>query len=78
MSRLREESTSNMRVGVLSPVANTESVLTSAGIILAASMFGLMIGSVDTRIQAGLINCCGCCWIPSSSKPSLSLPSPRS
>jgi len=59
VSRLREESTSNMRVGVLRTVANTGSVITSAGIIFAASMFGLMIGSVGMMIQAGFIIGCG-------------------
>ncbi|PJE24894.1 MAG: hypothetical protein CK431_03775 [Mycobacterium sp.] len=59
VSRLREESTSNMRVGVLRTVANTGSVITSAGIIFAASMFGLIIGSVGMMIQAGFIIGCG-------------------
>jgi RND superfamily putative drug exporter len=59
VSRLREESTSNMRVGVLRTVANIGSVITSAGIIFAASMFGLMIGSVGMMIQAGFIIGCG-------------------
>ncbi|WP_310784977.1 RND family transporter [Mycobacterium sp. Z3061] len=59
VSRLREESTRNMRVGVLRTVVNTGSVITSAGIIFAASMFGLMIGSVGMMIQAGFIIGCG-------------------
>ncbi|KMO70989.1 RND family transporter [Mycolicibacterium chlorophenolicum] len=59
VSRLREESTTNMRVGVLRTVANTGSVITSAGVIFAASMFGLMLGSVDMMIQAGFVIGCG-------------------
>ncbi|GBE68244.1 MMPL family transporter [Mycobacterium heckeshornense] len=59
VSRLREESGRNIRVGVLRTVANTGSVITSAGLIFAASMFGLMLGSVAIMIQAGLIIGCG-------------------
>jgi RND superfamily putative drug exporter len=59
ISRLREESTHNMRVGVLRTVVSTGSVITSAGLIFAASMFGLMIGSVDIMVQAGFIIGCG-------------------
>ncbi|ETA91825.1 RND family transporter [Mycobacterium intracellulare] len=59
ISRLREESAHNVRVGVLRTVANTGSVITSAGLIFAASMFGLMVGSVAIMIQAGLIIGCG-------------------
>ena len=59
VSRLREESGTNIRVGVLRTVANTGAVITSAGLIFAASMFGLMVGSVAIMIQAGLIIGCG-------------------
>lgn len=59
VSRLREESTNNIRVGVLRTVASTGSVITSAGLIFAASMFGLMIGSVDIMVQAGFVIGCG-------------------
>ncbi|OBH05770.1 hypothetical protein A5696_25140 [Mycobacterium sp. E2699] len=59
ISRLREESGRNMRVGVLRTVTSTGSVITSAGLIFAASMFGLMIGSLDMMIQAGFIIGCG-------------------
>jgi RND superfamily putative drug exporter len=55
ISRLREESGRNVRIGVLRTVANTGSVITSAGIIFAASMFGLMLGSVDMMVQIGLV-----------------------
>ncbi|EUA55836.1 MMPL family protein [Mycobacterium intracellulare 1956] len=59
VSRLREESGRNIRVGVLRTVANTGSVITSAGLIFAASMFGLMVGSVAIMVQAGFIIGCG-------------------
>ncbi|MEZ0353972.1 RND family transporter [Mycobacterium sp. pR1184] len=55
MSRLREEAGHNIRVGVLRTVVSTGSVITSAGIIFAVSMFGLMVGSVDILVQAGFI-----------------------
>src|SRR5690606_29125553 len=58
VSRLREESGTNIRVGVLRTVANTGSVITSAGVIFAASMFGLMFGSIAIMIQAGFIVGC--------------------
>ncbi len=59
VSRLKEESTRNIRVGVLRTVASTGSVITSAGIIFAVSMFGLMVGSIAIMVQAGLIIGCG-------------------
>ncbi|WP_082953365.1 RND family transporter [Mycobacterium sp. E3251] len=59
ISRLREESSGNMRVGVLRTVTSTGSVITSAGLIFAASMFGLMIGSLDMMVQAGFVIGCG-------------------
>ncbi|CQD04474.1 hypothetical protein A5746_16215 [Mycolicibacterium conceptionense] len=59
VSRLREESGRNIRIGVLRTVASTGSVITSAGLIFAASMFGLMVGSIAIMIQAGLIIGCG-------------------
>jgi len=59
ISRLREESANNIRVGVLRTVANTGSVITSAGLIFAASMFGLMVGSIATMVQMGFIIGCG-------------------
>ena len=59
VSRLREESGRNIRVGVLRTVSSTGSVITSAGVIFAASMFGLMVGSLANMIQAGFIIGCG-------------------
>jgi RND superfamily putative drug exporter len=59
ISRLREESTNNVRVGVMRTVASTGSVITSAGLIFAASMFGLMVGSIGIMVQMGFIIGCG-------------------
>lgn len=59
ISRLREESAQSARVGVLRTVAKTGSVITSAGLIFAASMFGLMFGSLDMMVQAGFVIGCG-------------------
>lgn len=59
ISRLREECGRNVRVGVLRTVASTGSVITSAGIIFAVSLFGLMTGSVNMMVQAGFILGCG-------------------
>lgn len=49
----------HIRAGVLRTVANTGSVITSAGIIFAAGMLGLLVGSVAIMIQTGLIIGCG-------------------
>jgi RND superfamily putative drug exporter len=40
-------------------VASTGSVITSAGLIFAASMFGLMVGSIGIMVQMGFIIGCG-------------------
>jgi RND superfamily putative drug exporter len=55
VSRLREESSRNVRIGVLRTVASTGSVITSAGLIFAASMFGLGFASVNLMVQSGVI-----------------------
>ncbi|WP_328848070.1 MMPL family transporter [Mycolicibacterium austroafricanum] len=49
ISRLREESSRSTRVGVLRTVASTGSALTSAGVIFAVSMFGLI--SIATLVR---------------------------
>ncbi len=55
VSRLREESVAGLRVGVMRTVGSTGAVITSAGVIFAASMFGLMAGSVGMMVQAGFV-----------------------
>jgi len=55
ISRIREESAHGVRVGVIRTVASTGGVITSAGLIFAASMFGLMFASITTMVQAGFL-----------------------
>jgi RND superfamily putative drug exporter len=55
ISRLREESSHGIRSGVIRTVGATGGVITSAGVIFAASMLGLVFGSVATMVQAGFI-----------------------
>jgi RND superfamily putative drug exporter len=59
ISRLREESSSGIRTGVIRTVGATGGVITSAGVIFAASMFGLVFGSIATMVQAGFIMAAG-------------------
>jgi putative drug exporter of the RND superfamily len=44
-----------VRVGVIRTVGTTGGVITSAGLIFAASMFGLMTASIYTMAEAGFI-----------------------
>ncbi|QUG99407.1 RND family transporter [Saccharopolyspora erythraea] len=53
MSRIREESDDGSREGIARAVATTGGVITSAGVIFAASMFALMSGTVDILAQLG-------------------------
>lgn len=55
ISRIRDESPHGIRSGVIKTVGTTGGVITSAGVIFAASMFGLLFGSVTTMVQAGFI-----------------------
>lgn len=55
ISRIRDESPHGVRVGVIRTVGSTGGVITSAGLIFAASMFGLLFGSITTMAQAGFI-----------------------
>lgn len=55
ITRIREESTAGVRTGVVRAVRSTGGVITSAGIIFAASMFGLLFGSLSTMVQTGVI-----------------------
>ncbi|WP_370462633.1 MMPL/RND family transporter [Mycobacterium sp. Marseille-P9652] len=55
ISRIRDESPHGIRSGVIRTVRTTGGVITSAGLIFAASMFGMLFGSVSTMIQAGFI-----------------------
>ncbi len=55
ISRIREESAHGVRSGVIKTVGSTGGVITAAGLIFAASMFGLLFASITTLIQAGFI-----------------------
>jgi RND superfamily putative drug exporter len=54
-TRIREESRLGIRSGIIRAVRSTGGVITSAGIIFAASMFGLLFGSLSTMTQTGFI-----------------------
>ncbi|BBX96087.1 MMPL/RND family transporter [Mycobacterium lacus] len=53
ISRIRDESPHGVRVGVIRTVGSTGGVITSAGLIFAASMFGLVGASINVMAQAG-------------------------
>ncbi|WP_084454037.1 MMPL/RND family transporter [Mycobacterium interjectum] len=55
ISRIRDESPHGVRIGVIRTVGSTGGVITSAGLIFAASMFGLMTASIYTMAEAGFI-----------------------
>lgn len=55
ISRIRDESPHGVRFGVIRTVASTGGVITSAGLIFAASMFGLLAASITTMLEAGFI-----------------------
>jgi RND superfamily putative drug exporter len=55
ISRIRDESPHGIRIGVIRTVGSTGGVITSAGLIFAASMFGLMAASITTMVQIGFV-----------------------
>jgi RND superfamily putative drug exporter len=55
ISRIRDESPNGVRSGVIRTVGSTGAVITSAGLIFAASMFGLTFASITTMVQIGFI-----------------------
>jgi RND superfamily putative drug exporter len=55
ISRIRDESPHGVRSGVIRTVGSTGAVITSAGLIFAASMFGLLVGSISAMVQAGFV-----------------------
>jgi len=54
-SRLRDESHFGVRTGVIRTVRCTGGVITAAGLIFAASMFGLLFSSIGTVVQSGFV-----------------------
>ena len=55
ISRIRDESPHGIRAGVIRTVGSTGGVITAAGLIFAASMFGLLFASISTLVQAGFV-----------------------
>ncbi|MGD1283283.1 RND family transporter [Mycobacterium seoulense] len=55
ISRLRDESAWGIRSGVIRTVSSTGGVITAAGLIMAASMYGLVFASLATVIQSGFV-----------------------
>jgi RND superfamily putative drug exporter len=55
ISRIRDESPRGIRSGVIRTVGSTGGVLTAAGLIFAASMFGLLFASISTIVQSGFV-----------------------
>ncbi|HCA52082.1 MAG TPA: MMPL family RND transporter [Mycobacterium sp.] len=54
-SRLRDESPHGTRYGIIRTLASTGGVITAAGLIFAASMWGLLFSSIGTVVQGGFV-----------------------
>ncbi len=54
-SRLRDESPNGTRYGVIRTLSSTGGVITAAGLIFAASMWGLLFSSIGTVVQGGFV-----------------------
>ncbi|BBY80873.1 RND family transporter [Mycolicibacterium pulveris] len=55
VSRLRDESPSSVRYGVIRTLGSTGGVITAAGLIFAASMSGLLFSSIGIVVQGGFV-----------------------
>ncbi|OBI89071.1 hypothetical protein A5661_00385, partial [Mycobacterium asiaticum] len=55
ISRMRDESPNSMRYGVIRTLSSTGGVITAAGLIFAASMWGLLFSTIGTVIQGGFV-----------------------
>jgi RND superfamily putative drug exporter len=55
IARIREESRDGIRTGIIRTVGATGGVITSAGLIFAASMLSLTVSSIGTVIQLGFV-----------------------
>jgi putative drug exporter of the RND superfamily len=55
VSRMRDESPHGMRYGIIRTLTSTGGVITAAGLIFAASMFGLLFSSIGTVIEGGFV-----------------------
>jgi putative drug exporter of the RND superfamily len=54
-SRLRDESSVGVRSGVVRTVRSAGGVITAAGLIFAASMFGLLFSRIGAVVQSGFV-----------------------
>ncbi|MCX2713125.1 MMPL family transporter [Mycolicibacterium sp. J2] len=54
-SRLRDESPDGSRYGIIRTLSSTGGVITAAGLIFAASMWGLLFSSIGTVVQGGFV-----------------------
>lgn len=54
-ARLRDESSSGVRTAVIRTVRSTGGVITSAGLIFAAAMYGLLFASIGAVVQGGFV-----------------------
>jgi RND superfamily putative drug exporter len=54
-SRLRDESPHGSRYGIIRTLSSTGGVITAAGLIFAASMWGLLFSSIGTVVQGGFV-----------------------
>lgn len=55
VSRMRDESPHSIRYGIIRTLGSTGGVITAAGLIFAASMFGLLFSSIGTVVQGGIV-----------------------
>ena len=55
ISRIRDESAHGLRTAVIRTVGATGGVITAAGCIFAASMFGMLFASISTLVQVGFV-----------------------
>ncbi|OBH33324.1 hypothetical protein A5692_14210 [Mycobacterium sp. E342] len=55
ISRMRDESPHSMRYGIIRTLGSTGGVITAAGLIFAASMWGLVFASISTVVQGGVV-----------------------
>ena len=55
VSRMRDESPSSVRFGVIRTLGSTGGVITAAGLIFAASMAGLLFSSIGIVVQGGFV-----------------------
>ena len=55
ISRLRDESALGVRSGVIRTVGSTGGVITAAGLIMAASMYGLLFASLGNVVQGAFV-----------------------